>query len=174
MLKPESRTDAVLNVVLILNVLLAVSSVAYAVAVPQQVESFTEFYLLTENDESELVADGYPANFTVGDAQPVVVGVTNQEHEQVNYTVVVELQDVRLVGPNETEVIVDRATERDRYSVSLGDNETDQRALDIRPTRTGERLRLAFLLYRGEPPTDPSAESAYREIHLFVNVTAAG
>ena len=170
--EPDSGTDAALNVLLVVSVLLAVSSVAYAVAVPQQGESFTEFYLLTEDEDGELVADGYPTTFTVGDTRPVVVGVTNQEHEPVDYTVVVQLQDVRLTGPNGTEVVVDGATELDRYSVALADNATEQRVVDVRPTTTGQRLRLALLLYRGEPPTDPSVESAYRETHLWVNVTA--
>lgn len=172
--EPDSRWDAALNVLLVVSVLLAVSSVAYAVAVPQQGESFTEFYLLTETEDGELVADDYPTNYTVGDSRPLVVGVTNQEHEPVAYTVVVELQEVQLRGPNGTEVVVDRATELDRYAVSLADNETDQRAVDVRPARAGQRMRLAFLLYRGEPPADPSVETAYRETHLWVNVTAEG
>jgi len=171
LLVPESRADAVLNVVLVASVLLAVSSVAYAVAVPQQGESFTEFYLLTETDEGELVADGYPTNVTVGESKPVVVGVTNREHERMAYTVVVELQEVRSTGPNGTDVTVGRVTELDRYSVTLGDDATDRRTVDVGPTRTGERLRLAFLLYRGDPPADPSVETAYRETHLRVNVT---
>ncbi len=170
--EPDSGTDAALNVLLVVSILLAVSSVGYAVAVPSKGESFTEFYLLTEDEGGELVADGYPTNFTVGDARPVVVGVTNQEHEPVDYTVVMQLQDVRLTGPNGTEVVVDRSTELDRYSVSLGDNRSDQRVVDVRPAATGQRLRLAFMLYRGDPPTEPSVESAYRETHLWVNVTS--
>lgn len=169
--EPDSRTDAALNVLLAVSILLAVSSVAYAVAVPSAGESFTEFYLLTETDDGELVADDYPTNFTVGQSKPVVVGVSNQEQAPVNYTVIAELQEVQLTGPNGTNVSVTNASELGRYSVRLGDNETDQRRFDVRPTTTGERLRLAFLLYRGEPPADPSVETAYRETHLWVNVT---
>ena len=36
---------------------------------------------------------------------------------------------------------------------------------------TGERLRLAFLLYDGPVPAAPGVESAYRETHLWVNVS---
>jgi uncharacterized membrane protein len=78
---------------------------------------------------------------------------------------------VRPAGPNGTNVTVEGSTELDRYGVALGDNETDRRTVDVRPTTTGERLRLAFLLYRGEPPADPAVETAYRETHLWVNVT---
>jgi uncharacterized membrane protein len=168
---PDSRTDAALNILLVVSILLAVSSVTYAVAVPSAGESFTEFYLLTETDDGELVADDYPTNFTVGEAKPVVVGASNQEQAPVNYTMIAELQEVQLTGSNGTNVSVTNASELGRYSVRLGDNETDQRRFDVRPTTTGERLRLAFLLYRGEPPADPSVETAYRETHLWVNVT---
>jgi hypothetical protein len=27
-------------------------------------------------------------------------------------------------------------------------------------------------LYRGQPPADPTVENAYREVHLWVNVSA--
>jgi len=37
----------------------------------------------------------------------------------------------------------------------------------------GENMRLTFLLYRDSPPQNPSVDTAYREIHLRVNVTAA-
>ena len=37
----------------------------------------------------------------------------------------------------------------------------------------GENLRLTFLLYRGQAPQDTTVENAYRELHLWVNVSAA-
>lgn len=36
----------------------------------------------------------------------------------------------------------------------------------------GERLRLAFLLYQNEPPAQPTVDNVYRELHLWVNVSA--
>jgi uncharacterized membrane protein len=42
----------------------------------------------------------------------------------------------------------------------------------VTPTLTGQRLRLAYLLYRGSPPPDPTVENAYREVHLWINVSA--
>jgi uncharacterized membrane protein len=120
--EPESRTDAALNVLLVVSILLAVSSVAYAVAVPTAGESFTEFYLLTDTDDGELVADDYPTNFTVGESKPVVVGISNHEQAPVNYTVIPELQGVQLTGSNGTNVSVVNASELGRYSVRLGDS----------------------------------------------------
>lgn len=167
--EPTSRTDAVLNVVLVLSVLLAVGSVGYAVAVPEEGESFSEFYLLTEDDTGELVADGYPTEFQQGEPQELVVGVGNQEHEQIEYTVVAEIQRVDIVD-NETRV--QGATELRRFQPTLQDNETWQRQHTVAPRMTGERLRLQYLLYHGEPGQQVNRSGAYRELHLWVNVTA--
>lgn len=56
---PSSRTDAILNVLLVVSILLAFGSVGYAITVPNNGEQFNEFYLLTEGEDGKLVADGY-------------------------------------------------------------------------------------------------------------------
>jgi len=170
---PDSRADAALNVLLVASILLAAGSVTYAVAVPKEGEQFTEFYLLTENESGDLVAAGYPTNMTRGQSASLVVGIGNQEHEQVEYTVVVELQRVEITD-NATNVTVLDERELRRFTVDLAHNETWHNQHTVTPTMTGERLRLQYLLYRGEPPADPTVENAYRELHLWVNVSARG
>lgn len=170
LLEPESRADKILNVVLVASVLLAAASVTYAVAVPKQGESFTEFYLLTENETGDLVADDYPTELTVGESRPVHVGIGNHEHRQMDYTVVVKLQQVETRN-NTTQVQTER--ELSRFSASVGANETWHRKFNVTPTMEGQRLRLAFLLYQDTPPAQPTVENAYRELHLWVNVTAS-
>jgi uncharacterized membrane protein len=175
--------DGALNVLLVASVLLAVSSVAYAVAVPPQGEQFSEFYLLTEDEDGELVADGYPTDFVRGESASVVIGIGNNEYEQTNYTVVVELQEVAAVNgtnvsegqplnsTNETQVV-----DRERLgmvSATVGHNETWQQSHELTPRLTGENLRVQYLLYRGEPPAKPTRENAYRSLHLWVDVFAA-
>jgi uncharacterized membrane protein len=166
---PETRLDAVLNVVLVVSLLLAISSVGYAVLVPKSGESFSEFYLLTENESGALVADDYPENFTVGQSQPLTVGIGNHEHEQVDYSVVAELQRVSIRN-NSTTVRESRTL--DRFSRTIPANGSANWTHDVTPTLTGERLRLTYLLYRGSPPANPTVENAYRETHLWVNVSA--
>ena len=165
--EPDSRTDAVLNVVLALSVLLAVSSVAYAVAVPPQGEQFSEFYLLTEDDDGELVADGYPEEFVVGEGQPVIVGIGNNEHETTDYEVVTQLQTVETDG-NET--VVQEREQIDSFAATLEHDETHHDERLIVPDRTGEDLRVQFLLYRDEVPEEPTVENAYRDTHLWIDV----
>jgi uncharacterized membrane protein len=180
--EPDSRTDAALNVLLVVSILLAVGSVGYAVAVPQQGEAFTEFYLLTETEDGELVADDYPTEFTQGEGESLVVGIGNHEHEPMQYSVVVALQEVRIVNEStnnatDTEggnvsVVVEQEEELRRFQTQVAHNETWHLQHNVTPTMTGERLRLTYLLYKGEAPEEPTAENAYRELHLWVNVTA--
>ncbi|WP_277542870.1 DUF1616 domain-containing protein [Haloarcula laminariae] len=162
----DNRVDTALNVVLLLSVCLAAGSVAYAVTVPPDGESFTEFYLLTENESGDLTAEDYPENLTTGESQSIVVGIGNQEGQPTNYTVVTELQRVKLEG-NQT-VVTDQR-ELDRFSRHIGVNETVELRRQITPTGlTGQRLRLQFRLYKETPSTD---SPPYRETHLWVNVT---
>jgi uncharacterized membrane protein len=167
---PETRLDKALNVLLVVSLLVAVGSVGYAVAVPKQGEAFTELYLLTEGPDGELVADDYPQNFTVGEPRSLYVGVGNHEQRTVNYTVVVELQDVEFEN-NESRVL--QQERLNRFQTTLSHNETWQRNHTVEPTMTGERLRLVYLLYRDEAPPQPTVENAYREVHLWVNVSEA-
>lgn len=165
---PSSRTDAILNVLLVVSILLAFGSVGYAITVPNNGEQFSEFYLLTEGEDGKLVADGYPTEFQQGESRSLVVGIGNQEYEQTEYTVVVELQRVEHVG-NETQV--QERTELRRFRPTLAHNETWRQQHEISPTMTGDELRLQYLLYRGSPPATSTQSNAYREVHLWVNVT---
>jgi hypothetical protein len=83
--------------------------------------------------------------------------------------VVVPLQRVR-VGGNSSSVL-----RRDRLSVfdaSLAHNETWHRQHTIAPSFASTGLRLQYLLYRGDPPANPRIGNAYRENHLWINVSA--
>jgi len=168
--EPDSRTDSVLNALLVVSVLLAAGSVTYAVAIPQQGESFTEFYVLTQNETGDLIADDYPTEFTVGESKPLHLGIGNHEHQEMDYTVVVELQEVRIIN-NTTQVQTER--ELDRFRTTVAANQTWVAQRNVTPTMEGDRLRLAFLLYRDGPPQAPTVENAYRELHLWVNVTSS-
>ncbi|WP_135306461.1 DUF1616 domain-containing protein [Haloarcula amylovorans] len=166
--EPATQTDAMLNVVLVGSLLLATGSVGFAVTNPTQGESFSELYLLTENETGDRVADNYPTEFERGQSRNLTVGIGNHEHERVSYTVVAELQRVTIVN-NSTRV--QDATELRRFQAVIGDNETWHRQHTITPQMTGDRLRLQYLLYKDEPATPLNRSAAYREVHLWVNVT---
>ncbi len=162
------RTPA-LTVVLVAGLVLAAATVGVALATTENGERYTEFYLLTESEPGALVADGYPSQLTAGEPTGLHVGISNEEGETVGYTVVVQLQRVDRRGGSP------QVTERfglDSFGVELREGRTIERRHAVEPTVTGEDFRLAYLLYRGEPPETPSMANAYRSVHLWVDVTA--
>lgn len=167
---PETRTDATLNVVLAVSLIVAAAFTGYAVAVPKETEKFTEFYVLSETEEGGLVAADYPTEFDVGESRPVVLGVENHEHREMRYSVVVLLQEVTFA---ENESIVGREAELTRWKLNLPHDGTWREEYAITPPFAGDELRVAFLLYRGDVPSDPSVDNAYHELHLWVTVNGS-
>ena len=154
------------NLALGLGVLVLLSSVGYAAVAPPQSPEYTEFRVATENmtGDTETL---YRSSFPAGETTPVDVVLANHEGERTNYTVVAVLQRVDESGEGvrvrESEVV-------GRESVAVGDGERVRHSVDVQPSTTGEDLRLMLLLYRGEPPSDPGADSAYRILRLDVTV----
>lgn len=170
--EPSTKVDLALNVMIVMTILLVAVSVGYAVTGPQQGDQFTEFYILTENETGELVADGYPTEFERGESESVVVTVANHEYEPTSYSVVLQLQRIEetAVGNQTTLIVQDRETLDVVETGELAHDQTWHRESDIEPTMTGDQLRLAFLLYQDTPPDEPTSENAYEEVYLWVNV----
>ena len=164
----ESNLDRLLTVLTVVALLLAVTSAGYAFAVPKQADAFTELYLVTEQEDGELVADDYPTEFVRGESRSLVVGVGNYEHRSVEYSLVGELQDAAVA--NNSTRIRDRE-ELFRQPLTLADEETWENEVNVTPEMTGDRLRLSFMLFKGDPPSDPTADDAYREAHLWISVS---
>lgn len=163
----DLNRDLVLNALVVLGVVTAVGAVGYAVIVPADDDGHSAIYLLTEQD-GQLVAEGYPSEFVVGESKSVIVGVENSEGERMQYTVVVTLENASSSTVGEQPSGVNTLYQN---RLSLDDSERHQEAVEIRPETTGRHQRLAFLLYTGEPPERPAASNAYEEAHLWVNVT---
>lgn len=167
---PEDRTDATLNVILALSILLAISTLGYAIAVPPDGERFTEFYYLSEDEEGELVAANFPTEFVEGEGQSLYLGIGNNEHETVAYTVVIQVQDESFVDNEST---VHERSEIDRFQIEVEHDDTWLEEVTITPEMVGDQLRLQFLLYIGDAPATADRESAYRDLHLWIDVEAA-
>ena len=177
--EPDDRVDAALNIALAFSIILAVSVLGYAIMFPPDGERFSEFYVLTEDEDGELVAANYPTELIVGNSEELVVGVGNQEHETVEYTLIVQLQEVEFDRDSEgniTNVSVIDTEEIERLELTLSHNETRHEYIDIGTDNTdmiGENRRLQFLLYAGHDapvPENPTRENAYRDLHLWVDV----
>lgn len=182
MLERDTRTAAALNVLVVLSVLLAAGSVGYAVTVPHDGEQFSAIYLLTEEDDGELVADNYPTAFVQGEQKEVTVGIDNHEQETTEYTVVVLEQDVDRVETEPTtgegeanttmnETVVREQRELDRLSTTISHNASWHNEYDLEPTLAGENQRIVWLLFPdGEVPSDPSLADTEYSVYLWADV----
>lgn len=162
---PPTRVDLALNVTL--AVLLISGSTALVLpSVGDETARFTELALLTENDSGELVSANVSSVFDSEDSGSLVASITNREHDSRRYTLVVQGQSA-VVGDRAVRVL-DRYR-LDEYDVTLPHNGTDRvrYRIDVPPNGSGSGCRLAFLLYRGDAPQSPTADNAYRELHVW-------
>ena len=165
----RSRGKILLNVVLVLAILFAVGSLSFALLAPPDGETYTDVALLTESSDGELTTAEYPDSLAPGEDEQFYIRLENREQTSVEYDVVVQLQAVD--SSAEGAVVTNRA-EVDRFSTTLdhGESEITEREVTIPPTLTGEDLRLQLLLYEDGVPTTPTRESAYRKLHIWVDV----
>jgi uncharacterized membrane protein len=161
--------DWLVLVVVSLAVLAAVGAVGTAVVQPPG-EAFSELYLLSPGADGGLVAGATPGSVTLGEPVELVVGVDNHEGVATAYTVVATLQRVDGGGT------VTESVEVGRWRATVADGEGWRLAHEVRPAMAGEDLRLAYLLYAGDVPAEPSLETADYEVHLWLDVVdpAAG
>jgi len=153
----------------VLAVLVAASGVLVVATVDQQGEQFSEFALLNTED-GQAVAANYPDTVAAGEEASVVLKIVNHEGSPQTYTVVPRLENVTRLD-NRTAVL--RHERFESVTVTVDENESVQFEHAVRPTTTGENLRLTFLLYRGDPPAQPRTGNAYRWTHIWVDVAPA-
>jgi len=158
-----SRLGGVVRLVVVVSLLVSMGSAAYAVSVPQQGETPTELYLLTENETGELTASGYPQNLASSQPQPLYVGVRNRERVETRFTVVVTVDRVAATG--NSSVVIERS-EVDRFSKTLTPNQWWRQGYTVDTPLSGSNLRLTHYLYRGDAPAEPTVEGAYRVTYL--------
>ncbi|UPV76848.1 DUF1616 domain-containing protein (plasmid) [Halorussus limi] len=178
------------GILVAVSLLVLASSVGYALVAPPADEGFTELYVQSGNVTDETTAL-YPSTLTRGRSQPLDFAVVNREGSTVEYGYAVELQRVERSGAaganasvaddgsagtkganDSVEVVAE--TEVDRGSFELAAGETRNLTAQITPQATGDDLRIVVLVYRGDPPQDPSLDTAYRSLRLPVEVAAGG
>lgn len=136
---------AVTWVLVVALVASSIGVVYFAVNPPAATEPYTEFYVLGPGGN----ASDYPRNLSVGETGTVIVGVTNHEHHEETYRVVMRL---------ENETVHERR-------VTIADGETWEKRLSFTPQESG-RQKLRLLLYRDD------AGDPYRSLRLWLNVTS--
>lgn len=155
-----------LTVVLVLSIVFAGGAMAYSVGFEENA-GVTEFYFEFPTVDGESTEAIDPTNMTVGQETQLDVSIGNREGERTQYTIVGQLQEVR----NGDDGLVVQNRERIYTgTVRVVDGETENRPVSFVPETAGE-YRLVFLLFVGDAPAEPRIDSAYREIHLWVNVS---
>ncbi|MCQ1535078.1 DUF1616 domain-containing protein [Methanosarcina sp. KYL-1] len=147
--KPESKTDRILTIILVLSILASVVALVYVTVVPKEGEHFTEFYILGP----EGMATNYPTRYTLGESGTVIIGIVNHEYRTVNYNLEVRLENRSLPLP-----------ENMRH-VSLDHNMTWEEPLTITPPFEGKDMSLEFLLFNESEKEVPN-----RDLRLWINV----
>ncbi len=135
----------VLSVVLVITILGAMGTLGYVIATPKVGEEFTEFYILGPEGE----ATDYSWEFNMGEAQEVVVGIINHEHQEVSYRVEIRAAEALIgeLGP-----------------VVLEHEQEWEREVSFSPVKSGDNQKVEFLLYK------QGQNDVHRSLHLWVNV----
>lgn len=164
-----SAVERVVTLALVLSVLLAVGAAGYALAVPNDGETYTDLHLVT-TDGDEAVAADYPTELTRGEAATYTVGVENRENQPMDYQVVVTLD--RVVESDGRQLVIE-SDEQARLDASVAAGEEWTETHTVEPALTGEDLRLTYHLYVGDAPEHVDTSEAYRQVHLWVDVADA-
>ena len=164
----NTRWEVVLNLLVVVGVVFIAVGIGAAIVSPGHGEQYTEFSVQPDDQTANNTdADPLTEELTLDDGSEFLVGITNREHEQKQYTVIVELHRLEESGSNAT--VVERE-EVQRESTSLEHAESHEERISADPTMIGEGLRMTFLLYADSPPENPSTENAYRSLYIWVDV----
>lgn len=136
---------------------LAASAGVAGLASPAQ-NTFTETYLVTEqngNFTTENVGE------TARNGGTVQLAIANNERQDVSYTTVVQLEQVQNGEVTNAKTV-------DSFSSSVAAGETKRTPYQVDQSG-GSNTRLAFLVYKGDAPSDPSRDNAYRVVHVWLS-----
>lgn len=153
-----------LDLVLLVAMLIAVASVGHGLAAPGPDARHSTVTLVSETDDGEYVAAGYPTSATVDEPVGTSLLVENDEGERTTYTVVAVLERL---GP--AEQVVQRSR-LDRMTLTVPASGRVVRELTVTPDLLGESLRLSFYVYEGEVATEPSPDTADHHLFLWLSV----
>lgn len=139
----ENRSQKILSIVLVASIIFAISATAYVIVSPKEGEKFTEFYILGPNGK----ASDYPTNLTAGQTGNVIIGIVNHEYKDINYKLVIKLNNKTL----------------NEQKITLANNQKYENKFNFTST-AGDNQKLEFLLYKL-----PDENNVYRSLHLWIN-----
>jgi uncharacterized membrane protein len=141
--RQQGPAGKALSILLVAVVLCSAGTLWYAVITPVKEETFTEFYLLGQEGD---ISD-YPEQVTAGDKVSVITVIINHEQKLVTYRIEITVDglEVGKAGP-----------------FSLGQGEKWEQETSFSLTKSGNKQKVNFLLYK--------EEVLYTELNLFIDV----
>ena len=112
-----------------LGILLCIGFLVFSVmAAPKMVDKFTQFYILGLDGK---VAD-YPIKAVIGEESSVICNITNHEHQETKYEIVIKINGVtnREIGP-----------------ITLANNQSWMNIIGFIPTEVADNQMIDILLY---------------------------
>lgn len=122
----------------------------------------TSYALGSDIEDGQLVFD-FPDSAHVGDPIQSVIRIENNEHVSLDYTIIVQLQE--LTEENDLQAF----EEVKRFNTTLNHGEEWIHRHVVTPTMTGE-LRLAYLCYKRNVPRNPTSDNADGQTHLWIDI----
>lgn len=164
---PDGKTPAWnrVDVAFALVLLLASAGLTAAIVGAESGDTYSELAIQNLNEDGEPTVDTYPGSLSLGESETLLVEIENREQRTVQYTVVVLLEEIDSDGG-----VVGR-TELDRFDADLAHTERADIEHDVEPDRTGDSLRVSYLLYAGQVPDRPTMSNADQSVHFFADVT---
>jgi uncharacterized membrane protein len=139
--------DKVIKGILVTILIIAIISVIYLVVIHNPGEGYTEFYMLDHHNNTT----DYPTSIPQYSIQKINIGIKNEEHQDMNYT-------VKIKSHNDTIT---------KYNRTLKNNEESITPYYIdRTSYIGDNQELDMELYKG------NNSNPYRTLKLLYNVTA--
>lgn len=183
-----SKLDKILMMVLIWAIALTIITAVFISLLPTKQESFTEFYILGAAGKTT----NYPKNLTIRQNSNLTIGLINQEHKTIDYTIEIWLVNQTLSYNNITKAIdytyhemwfLDKLTVRlDHFTpdIDLIWQPQWEYLYNFQINKTG-RYTLMFLLFTSPAPDydkqqnykDIAAteiQSAYQNIYIWLNI----
>ena len=162
--------DKLLTIGIVVMLVASVVVLAWAITTPRTGERFTQLAILGPGG----MATDYPRNLTVGQQGTVLLSVKSFEHQPINYSIVIGLTTAadanfeiaeNSIDWDQSHALTPHVAIAQNFSLVHLDyyNQT----FNFTATAPGT-WKLQFLLFTEGQPID---QNAYREVHLWLNVT---
>lgn len=137
--------NKIIKGVLIAILIIAILQVIHLVVFHNPGQDYTEFYILDSNNDTL----DYPINVTQNSVEKLFIGITNQEHQETNYT-------IKVIKDNQTVT---------KFNETLSDKENREVPYYMFSTKNkGINQTLHFELYKN------NISSPYRTLYIRYNV----